>query len=245
MSSVSFDIDALKPFPQHVAIIMDGNGRWSQARGLKRIMGHHEGVKTLKSIISVSVEWKLPYLTVFAFSSENWLRPIAEVNGLMTLLKESLEKGRADLQKYNIRLRMIGCLEKTPPEVQEIVESLVQQTKNNTGLQLTIALSYGGRGEIVSAIQRIAQKMEAGQLKVGDINESLVGEYLDTVGIPDPDLLIRTSGEKRLSNFLLWQCAYTEMLFVDTLWPDFSAEDFYKSLQYYSQRERRYGKVPS
>lgn len=237
------DIDSLHPLPCHVAIIMDGNGRWSKAKGLRRILGHHQGAKTLQSIISAACEWKISYLTVFAFSSENWSRPTLEVNGLMELLKDNLQKGSQDLYNNNICLRVIGILEKIPADVQQIISQLIEKTKKNTGLQLTIALSYGARDEIITAVKKVASQIKQNTITIDQITEEYFSNCLTTVGIPNPDVLIRTSGEQRLSNFLLWQMAYTELVFVDTLWPDFSVEDFYKCLQCYAQRERRYGNV--
>lgn len=229
--------------PKHVAIIMDGNGRWANAKLRDRVFGHIKGARVAKKIIEYSVKRKLEAITLYAFSEENWARPTEEVNFLMRLLSRYITKERQSLIKNNIRFRCVGQLEKIPTAVRNEVEKTMMATAENTGLTLTFALSYGGRQEIVKAMRELATLVEAGKLKADAIDESLVNSYMQTAPLCDPDLLIRTSGEWRLSNFLPWQSVYSELYFTDVLWPDFSIADFEKALLSYQNRERRFGKV--
>jgi undecaprenyl diphosphate synthase len=229
--------------PQHIAIIMDGNGRWAQARRRDRVFGHIKGARVAKKIVEASVKKKLKALTLYAFSEENWGRPIEEINFLMRLLSRYIIRERKSLIENNIRFRCIGQLEKIPVRVRNEVEATMRATRNNTGMVLTFALSYGGRQEMIQAFQQIGQLIESGKLKAENINESLITSFLQTAPVCDPDLLIRTSGEWRLSNFLPWQLIYTELYFTDTLWPDFTESDYDQALASYRKRERRFGKV--
>ena len=229
--------------PKHVAIIMDGNGRWASARGLPRAEGHRRGAESVRAVIKSANKNGVKYLTLFGFSSENWKRPSNEVLDLMGLLRLYLRKEMSSLHKQGVRFRVIGDRPRLPEDVQKLVQSAEEKTQNNQGLSLVIALSYGGRAEIVQAAQNLADRVKSGEIEASDICEDLFAENLETVGLPDPDVLIRTSGEKRISNFLLWQCAYTEFVFTDTLWPDFGAEAFEDALVEFQSRERRYGAV--
>lgn len=229
--------------PQHVAVIMDGNGRWAKARGRDRIFGHIKGARVAKKTVEYCVERKLPALTLYAFSEENWGRPIEEVNFLMMLLSRYIVRERAGLVKNNIRFRCIGCMEKIPKNVRVEVEKSMLATAQNTGMNLTFALSYGGRQEITQAIRNMVELANQQKLTPKDINEDLISGMLQTAPVADPDLLIRTSGEWRLSNFLPWQSVYTELYFTDILWPDFTTDDFERALQSYARRERRFGRV--
>ena len=227
--------------PNHVAIIMDGNGRWAQARGLPRIAGHRRGAQSVRTAVKCSVKFGVRYLTLYSFSSENWKRPVREVEDLMDLLRRYLLSEIADLHKNGVRLRVIGDRDELSPDLVKLIEEGEASTAGNDKLELIVALSYGGRSEIVSAIRKIAKKVEAGQLQSDEIDESVLEAHLETADIPDPDLLIRTSGEQRISNFLLWQIAYSELVFLETLWPDFSEKDFLKAINEYQRRERRFG----
>ncbi|MBT3550088.1 MAG: isoprenyl transferase [Rhodospirillaceae bacterium] len=227
--------------PNHVAIIMDGNGRWAQARGLPRIEGHRRGAQSVRTAVECSVKFGIRYLTLYSFSSENWKRPAREVQDLMGLLRRYLLSEIADLHKNGVRLRVIGDREDLSADIVKLIEEGEAFTAGNDKLDLIVALSYGGRSEIISAIQKIAKKVEAGQLTSGAIDERVLEAHLETADIPDPDLLIRTSGEQRISNFLLWQIAYSELVFMDTLWPDFSEKDFLMAINEYQRRERRFG----
>jgi undecaprenyl diphosphate synthase len=227
--------------PNHVAIIMDGNGRWAQARGLPRIAGHRRGAQSVRTAVECSVKFGVRYLTLYGFSSENWKRPVREVEDLMGLLRRYLLSEIADLHKNGVRLRVIGDRDELSPDLVKLIEEGEASTAGNDKLDLIVALSYGGRSEIVSAIRKIAKKVEAGQLQSDEINEGVLEAHLETADIPDPDLLIRTSGEQRISNFLLWQIAYSELVFLETLWPDFSEKDFLKAINEYQRRERRFG----
>jgi len=224
----------------HVAIIMDGNGRWAEQRGLPRIEGHRNGVKKVNEIIDASLEVNLKAITFYTFSMENWQRPAAEVNALMRLLSTYLKSEMQRLHEQNIIFRAIGDIDRLPAGVRKLIKSFEDLTINNTGLMLTSALSYGGRAEIVNAMKKIANK----GISAEDIDEEVVERNLYTAGIPDPDLIIRTSGEIRLSNFLLWQSAYAEFYFTETLWPDFGREEFISALSEYQGRERRFGALP-
>ena len=231
------------PPPKHIAIIMDGNGRWAKARGLPRTAGHKKGADALRRTLDYCENAGVKFLTIYAFSAENWKRPIDEISDLMQLLQHYLHQELENLHQREVRMRFIGDLSKLSVEIREQIAYSEQLTGRNTKFNLTIALSYGSRQEIVRAAQKIAEKLLAGEISVGEINEELFAENLDTVGLPEPDLLIRTGGEQRLSNFLLWQAAYSEFYFTDTLWPDFSEGDFTAALNDFSNRERRYGRA--
>jgi len=240
--SVPPDIDP-QNLPKHVAIIMDGSGRWAKKRKLDRINGHNKGSDTVREIVRTSRQIGIPYLTLYAFSTENWQRPQAEVKALMVLLKKFLHSEKQEMMDNNIRLHSIGEIERLPKDVQKNLQDVMELTKSNDGLLLNLALSYGGRSEIVKMVKTIAQKIKTGHLLPDDITSELVSAHLYTWGIPDPDLLIRTSGELRISNFLLWQIAYAEIFVTDTLWPDFTKEEFLHIIKNYQQRDRRFGKV--
>ncbi|MGZ5279902.1 MAG: isoprenyl transferase [Pseudobdellovibrionaceae bacterium] len=227
--------------PKHVAIIMDGNGRWAQTKGRPRTYGHIKGARVAKQIISACVEKGLENLTLYAFSSENWLRPQTEVLFLMSLLHRYLKRETASLVRQNIRFNVIGDRSKLPPEVPTVIDYATEKTAHNTGMNLVFAISYGSRQEITEAVRALAKQVEAGELKPEDIDESMIHSNLNTAHWPDPDLIIRTSGEHRLSNFLMWQAAYAEFYFCETLWPDFSIEDLDIALLNFLKRERRFG----
>lgn len=227
--------------PKHIAIIMDGNGRWANKRSLKRIFGHREGMESVKVIVRACRELGIQALTLYAFSSQNWKRPELEVKALMGLLKTYVRSEVDELHENNILLRGVGDLKKLPRAVLEVFNQAVEKTKNNTGMVLNVALSYGGREEILNAVTRIAQRIEAGELTAADLTEQTISDSLYTSGLPDPDLLIRTSGELRVSNFLLWQIAYSEIYVTDVLWPDFRKDDLYRALVEFQQRKRRFG----
>ena len=227
--------------PIHVAIVMDGNGRWAKARGLPRVAGHRRGVEAVRQAARNAIDLGVSYLTLFGFSSENWRRPPQEIDDLMGLLRIYLRGEVAELHKNGVRLRIIGDRARLGPDIVELIESAEAITRANTALNLTVALSYGGRQDIVQAAQRVAADAKAGRLEPEAIDEDLLARYLWTAELPDPDLVIRTSGERRLSNFLLWQSAYAEFVYLDTLWPDFSKSDFEDAIRQYHGRERRYG----
>lgn len=229
--------------PVHLAIIMDGNGRWAQQRMLKRIVGHQRGAETVNMVVEYAWQIGIKYLTLFAFSSENWSRPAMEVRALMALLKKYIRKETARMMRKNIRYNVIGNRSDLPDDVNETLEEAIRQTSGNTGMLLTLALSYGGRQELSMAAARLARDVQQGKLTPEQISVDLFGRYLDTGGLPDPDLLIRTSGEMRISNFLLWQLAYTELYFTETNWPDFTISEFNRALADYQSRERRFGKT--
>lgn len=228
--------------PRHVAIIMDGNGRWATARHLPRSAGHERGVEALRRTVDAAGELGIKYLTVFSFSTENWRRPAAEVNTLFALLKAYVQRDLERLKEEGVRVRVIGQREGLPPDIARLVTKAEQETSANTRFNLTIAFNYGARDEILRAAQAIARDVKAGQLD-NNFSEAEFAAYLDTFGLPDPDLLIRTSGEFRISNFLLWQAAYAELLFCDVLWPDFGRTHLEAALKSYNERERRYGAV--
>jgi undecaprenyl diphosphate synthase len=230
-----------RPLPRHIAIIMDGNGRWAQARGLPRIAGHRRGAEAVRRTLTAASELGIPYLTLFGFSSENWKRPLDEVDDLMGLLRHYLRGEIAELHKNGVRLRVIGDMSRLSPDIVTLIDNAEALTRGNSAANLTIALSYGGRAEIVAAARAIAAKVAAGRLPVAAVDEDLIAGHLFTADLPDPDLLIRTSGEQRLSNFLLWQCAYAELVFTKTLWPDFGRGDLEQAIADYCCRERRYG----
>lgn len=229
--------------PRHVAIIMDGNGRWAKREGLARMFGHRKGVETVHRITEAAAELGIGYLTLYTFSTENWNRPKEEVDALMALLVDTIAKETPTLMKNNIRLETIGDLSRLPEQTRNKFIGCIQETSNNTGLTLVIALSYSARWEIIRATQMIAAAVQAGQLLVEDINEETISSFMTTRNMPDPDLLIRTSGELRISNFLLWQLAYSELYFTDCLWPEFTEEEFYHAIVDYQHRERRFGKT--
>jgi undecaprenyl diphosphate synthase len=224
-------------------MIMDGNGRWAKKRLLNRIQGHERGADTVRAMVEACREIGIPFLTLYAFSTENWQRPPREVDALMVLLKKFLENERDELQKNGIRLSVIGEIGRLPENVRQSLDNVIAATAANDKLRLTLALSYGGRSEIVHMARRLATAVAAGELQAGQIDHDLVARNLYAPDLPDPDILIRTSGEMRISNFLLWQIAYAELHFSATLWPDFSKDEFYQILYDYQQRERRYGKV--
>ncbi|MDO8283128.1 MAG: isoprenyl transferase [Thermodesulfovibrionia bacterium] len=226
---------------KHIAVIMDGNGRWAEQRGFSRIEGHREGIKRVNDIIDESIEQKLKALTLYTFSMENWQRPKAEVNALMRFLRSYLKNEMKGLARKNIVFRAIGNLQRLPTGIQSLLKDFEEMTKNNTGLMLNSALSYSGRDEIVNAVRSIVEE----GVPSGKIDEKTVQSHLYTYGIPDPDLIIRTSGELRLSNFLIWQSAYSEFYFTETLWPDFSKEEFRRAIAEYGRRDRRFGALPA
>ncbi|MDD2821060.1 MAG: isoprenyl transferase [Flavobacterium sp.] len=229
--------------PKHVAIIMDGNGRWAKQQGLLRALGHESGTKSVKTTIEACAKLGIEFLTLYAFSTENWNRPKLEVETLMKLLIRSLKKELSTLQENNIKLNAIGNLEKLPKSAQKELQDVIHKTKNNTRLTLTLALSYGAREEIVNAVRNISNKVKNNIISLDSIDDSIINEHLYTQNLPDVDLLIRTSGEHRISNFLLWQIAYAELYFTEILWPDFKEQDLYEAIVSYQKRERRFGKT--
>jgi undecaprenyl diphosphate synthase len=229
--------------PAHVAIIMDGNGRWAKRRSLDRLEGHRRGVTVIETIIRASVDIGIPHLTLFAFSTENWNRPAYEVAGIMTLLKQFLRDRQVELRDNGVRFNVIGNLGMLSQDVREVLDEARDLTRDCRRMVLTIALSYGGRDEIARAVRRLAIDAAAGRIDPGAIDEQMVAGYLDTAGLPDPDILIRTSGEMRISNFMLWQLAYTEVFVTRTFWPDFGPDELVRILREYQERERRFGKV--
>ena len=235
-------IDKTK-LPQHVAIIMDGNGRWAKARGEDRCVGHQEGAVSVRKVVEAAAAIELKYLTVYTFSTENWNRPETEVQTLMSLLVSSIRKETPDLMKNNIRLLAIGDLARLEENVRQSLFNCISQTSGNTGTTLILALSYSSRWEIINTVKRLVSEAKEDRIAIEDITEELFSQHLTTQGIPDPDLLIRTGGEKRISNFLLWQLSYAELFFTDVYWPDFREEELYKAILYYQQRERRFGKT--
>jgi undecaprenyl diphosphate synthase len=232
-----------QPLPAHVAVIMDGNGRWATHRGLPRVAGHREGVKTARSIVRAGGEVGLRYLTLYAFSTENWNRPEDEVSTLMSLLREAIQRELPDLMKQNVRLRVIGRPNGVPALLREGIDHVVDATRSNTGLNLLMAFNYGGRDELIDAFRALARRVQAGELAPDEISEAHVSRALYTGDAPDPDLLIRTGGEMRVSNFLLWQIAYTELWITPTLWPDFRPADLYRAIAEFQGRTRRFGGV--
>jgi undecaprenyl diphosphate synthase len=229
--------------PKHIAVIMDGNGRWAKRKGAMRIFGHRNAVEAVRDITEGCGELGIKYLTLYAFSTENWGRPKAEIDGLMELLVNTLKQEIKRLNENQVRLITIGDTSHLPGDCQKNLDWAINETRNNTGLTLVLALSYSGRWEIIQAVKRLAKEVEDGSLKIEEINENVFTNYLQTSGIPDPELLIRTSGEMRLSNFLLWQIAYTELYITPTLWPDFRKDHLYEAIWSYQQRERRFGKT--
>lgn len=229
--------------PNHVAIIMDGNGRWAKQKGLARVFGHRNGVKAVRKTVEAASEIGLKVLTLYAFSTENWNRPKKEIDALMNILISSLKKELSTFQKNDIKLQTIGQTKNLPLKAQKKLQEVIDKTENNTSMILNLALSYGSREEIVNTIKNISKKIVNKELSVEEIDEKIINNHLYTFTLPDVDFLIRTSGEKRLSNFLLWQIAYAELFFTDVLWPDFRKEDFFEAILDYQQRERRFGKI--
>jgi len=231
--------------PAHIACIMDGNGRWAQRREKARVVGHHEGVESVREVTEACAELGVGYLTLYTFSTENWARPDPEVNALMELLVHTIEEERATLQENDIRLRTIGDLSELPAACREALARTKEATAENERMTLALALSYSGRREIVEATRRVAEEVKRGTLEPDEIDEATIDRYLDTTRMPDPDLLVRTGGEYRLSNFLLWQCAYTELYVTDRHWPDFRRPQLYDAIRSFQERERRYGRIES
>ena len=229
--------------PQHIAVIMDGNGRWAQKKGAARIFGHQSAVKSVREVTEGCAELGVPYLTLYAFSTENWSRPKLEVDGLMRLLVSSLKKELDTLLENNVKLTAIGDLANLPTVCQEELQEAIDRTQHNSRLQLNLALSYSGRWEILKAVKQLTNDVSEGKISPEAINEEIFERYLETSSIPDPELLIRTSGEQRISNFLLWQVAYSELYMTDVLWPDFRKEHLYEAILSYQSRERRFGKI--
>ncbi len=242
MKSLKDKID-ISNLPHHIAIIMDGNGRWAQKKGFDRIFGHRNAVESVRQATEAAAELGLKYLTLYTFSTENWDRPASEINALMDLLVDSIKKETPTLMKNNIRLEIIGDTARLPESVSKKLQKCIDVTKDNTGLCLVMALSYSSRWEMLNATKTIAKQILDGSIKIEDIDEDVFSSNLTTHNIPDPDLLIRTSGELRISNFLLWQIAYSELYFTDVHWPDFRKNDFYEAILTYQKRERRFGKT--
>lgn len=239
---VELELD-LKRLPRHVAVIMDGNGRWAEQRGLSRLHGHRVGKESVRAIVESSRRLGIQYLSLFAFSTENWNRPPKEVDGLMTLLRKYLASELGKMMRHRIRLLAVGSLRRLPPAVREALRASIAATRNNTGMTVILAVSYGGREEIARAARAIARRVRRGELSPSQVTTALMSEHLGTKDVPDPDLLIRTSGEMRLSNFFLWQLAYTEMYVTETLWPDFREREYQQALALFQQRQRRFGRT--
>lgn len=231
--------------PAHIAVIMDGNGRWARKRGLPRTVGHRQGVKAVKKVVRIAGEIDVKYLTLYTFSTENWKRPKQEITAIMKLLEETTRNQLAELLENNVRLIATGDIEKLPDKRREVLQDAIRQTTGNTGLVLNLALNYSGRTEIIEAVRGIARDVAGGRVDPDSIDDVLFVRYLQTNGLPDPDLLIRTSGEMRISNFLLWQTSYTELYITDVLWPDFGEADFLQAILDFQKRERRFGRVSS
>ncbi|MFN0036271.1 MAG: isoprenyl transferase [Saprospiraceae bacterium] len=227
--------------PQHIAIIMDGNGRWAKSKGMPRVLGHHSGVKSVREVTEAAAQIGVKYLTLYAFSTENWSRPPAEVTALMSLLVETIKGEIRDLNKNGVRLTAIGDIEALPPATLKTLRDGIEQTKDNKRVTLVLALNYSAKWEILRATRRLAEQVKSGALQPNDISEAMFESELSTHGLPDPELLIRTSGEARLSNFLLWQVAYTELYFTPVFWPDFGKDELFKAILSYQNRERRFG----
>lgn len=240
--SVKEQIDQSK-LPNHIAIIMDGNGRWAKEKGEMRVFGHQNGVTAVREALEAAVEIGLPYLTLYAFSTENWSRPQSEVNALMELLVNSLNQELPTFHKHRIRVNSIGRTADLPEHCQGTLSQTIEETKHHTGCTLTLALSYGSREEILSATKRLAEQVQQGHLQIQEIDEKLFSAHLYTEGMPDPDILIRTSGEERISNYMLWQIAYAELFFLPILWPEFTREHLFQCIYDYQTRERRFGKT--
>ena len=240
---VQQQLKASGEIPRHIAIIMDGNGRWAKKNGNIRIFGHKAGVDSVRDITEACAQLGTEYLTLYAFSTENWCRPVKEVNALMKILVSSLRKEAKNLNKNNIRLESIGQIDRLPEVCQRELNEVKKRTRNNTRLQLTLALSYSGRWDIMEAVKKIGTKIENGEISSSEIDETMLSNHLATTHLPDPDLMIRTSGEFRLSNFLLWQLAYAELFITDTCWPEFRRNQLYNAITSYQDRERRFGKT--
>ncbi len=240
--SLKEQINTVK-LPSHIAVIMDGNGRWARQRGLDRVFGHQQGVNAVRNVIEAAAELGVRYLTLYAFSTENWGRPDEEVSALMSIMIQSLNKETETLIKNNIRMMTIGDVGRLADDVRERLDDTIKLTSACTGLSLIVALSYSSRWEITEAARRLANDVKNGVVNIDSVNEDRFGNYLSTAGIPDPDLMIRTSGEMRISNFLLWQLAYAELYITETLWPDFGKDNFYEAIIEYQRRERRFGKT--
>lgn len=247
--SIEMNLEELKALidkeklPQHIAIIMDGNGRWADKHNLPRNAGHKAGVESVRESVELCGDLRIPVLTLYAFSSENWKRPIREVNALMNLLMEQLKDQSPELKKNNVQLRIIGDIDGLPKKVVNEINHSMEITRDNKGLILNMAINYGSRQEIIKAVKRIANDLATGKIKDNNINEDLLAKYLYTADLPDPDLLIRTSGEMRISNFLLWQLAYSEIYITDVLWPDFRKKDLLLAILAYQKRKRRFGGI--
>ncbi|MBX2845751.1 MAG: isoprenyl transferase [Saprospiraceae bacterium] len=229
--------------PQHIAIIMDGNGRWAKEQGMSRVLGHKNGVGSVREVAEAAAELGIQHITLYAFSTENWARPKHEVNALMELLVETIKSEMSTLKKNKIQLNAIGNLSELPESCQINLKEAIEETSNHDHMTLTLALSYSARWELENAMQTIAHKIERKEISANQVNEELISKHLNTANMPDPELLIRTSGEKRISNFLLWQIAYSELYFTDTLWPDFKKDDLFQAIIDYQKRERRFGKT--
>ena len=240
---MSIDLQSLERIPRHVAIIMDGNGRWAQERGLSRLEGHKEGAQSVRAMLRAASQAGVEYITVYAFSTENWKRPAKEIDGLMQLLIGSLNAYEQELHDNKVRLRVMGQLERLPLLVRKRIQKTIDATAHYTDHTFIIALSYGSRTEIADAAKRIAEQVEAGELKAQEVDEQMLSDHLYLPDVPDPELMIRTSGELRLSNFLLWQLSYSEFYITDTYWPDFREEQFFQALEAFNSRDRRYGGV--
>jgi undecaprenyl diphosphate synthase len=240
LSSIPLDLQKL---PKHIAIIMDGNGRWAKDKGKDRVFGHQNGVQSVREITETAAELGIQYLTLYAFSTENWNRPDEEVNALMSLLVHTIQEELPTLKKNQIKLQAIGAIDQLPKETQSGLNQAIAETASHNRMTLVLALSYSAKWEIVEATKKIAKEVQSGLVQIEDINESLIAQYLTTSGIPDPELLIRTSGETRISNFLLWQIAYAELYFTQVFWPDFRKKDLFEALLSYQRRERRFGKT--
>lgn len=233
----------MKKLPKHVAIIMDGNGRWADRKNLPRVEGHKAGIKSVHEVVELCVELEIQVLTLYTFSSENWKRPILEVNALMKLLLDQIKEQASELKEKNIKLGVIGDINSLPKRVSSELKKSIDTTKNNSGLLLNLALSYGGRQEITRAVKLIVEDVKNGAIRANEINENIISKYLYTSEMPDPDIIIRTSGEMRISNFLLWQCAYSEIYITDVLWPDFQKKDLIQAFIAYQNRNRRFGGI--
>jgi len=229
--------------PNHIAIIMDGNGRWAKQRGMQRVFGHRNALTAVREAVGNASSVGVKFITMYAFSTENWNRPKLEVDALMSLLISALKKELPDFQRENVKVNAIGHLTSLPKKAQEVLQHVIDETKNNTGITLTFALSYGSREEIVNAIKNISKKVVNNEIEIEKIDENIINNHLYTFNLPDVDLMIRTSGEQRISNFLLWQMAYAELYFIDVLWPDFRKEHLFKAILDYQTRERRFGKT--
>jgi undecaprenyl diphosphate synthase len=242
LSQLPTDLDP-NQLPQHVAFIMDGNGRWAKQRGFPRIAGHRQGAKILKDLVRCCKDWGIPALTAYAFSTENWQRPLKEVEFLMRMFERLLRRELAQMDREGVRISFIGDLSVLADSLRQEIENAMAQTAQNQSIHFTVAVNYGSRAELTQACRQIAEQVQKGQLDPQSVNESVIEQYLYTAGTPDPDFLIRTSGEQRVSNYLLWQMAYTEFYFTETFWPDFNRMAFHEALRYYQGRDRRFGKV--